>query len=352
MKKDPKNLSIEVKLEDEDKRLDRWLKSKLGQIPQSHIEFLCRKGNLLVNNQKAKPSFRVMSGDIIEVPMDLPARIGTPEVFKAKALTKAEENMIRDTLIYEDEYLLAINKPTGIATQGGTGQKIHIDRLVSFFSTKNLEKPRLVHRLDQETSGVLILAKSSKLAAELTNYFRDRKVKKIYWALAAGIPNHNEGLIEFPLMKLKSNLGGDGLERVQCVTGHGVKFRSDAKKAISKYVIIEALGARACWLALSPITGRKHQLRVHLSQINCPIIGDMKYGKKSQENKGDGWGSLLGEQIENKLHLHSRSITFAHPITKKEIFIEADMPRHMEKSWKVLGLDITHIPVDPFSQND
>ena len=352
MKKSTENFPMIVTFEDEDKRLDRWLKAKLGPIPQSRIELLCRKGVLLVNGEKVKTSFRVMSGDTIEVPIGLSSSNEKTESYKFEALSKAEENIIRDTLIYEDEYLLAINKPSGIATQGGTGQKVHIDKLVSFFSSDYHTKPKLVHRLDRETSGVLVLAKSSKLAAELANCFRDRSVKKIYWALAAGIPNDKEGSIEFPLVKIKNNLKTDDFERVQCVTDDRVHSIDNAKKAKSNYVIIEALGTRACWLGLSPITGRTHQLRAHLAQINCPIIGDMKYGKNSQVNKGDGWGSLLGEQIENKLHLHSRSIMFTHPITKKQIFIEADMPSHMMTSWKVLGLDAKYAVADPFLKND
>ena len=341
-------IHLEVDSENDDRRFDRWIKANLESIPQSRIEFLCRKGRLKVNNQKVKASRRIYTGDIISFSKSLIEKTSKDISARSDDLTENEIEMIRNSIIFEDDYLLAINKPSGVASQGGTGQSIHVDRLMSYFSSKINGKPKLVHRLDKETSGVLVLAKTSKLATILTNYFKEGNVKKLYWALVAGKPPANTGTIDFPLIKLKSKFGGKSFERIKCVTKSDGELIKNAKNAQSQYYLIESLAKRISWLVLSPITGRTHQLRVHLSEINCPVIGDKKYGKITQENKGDGWGALLGDQIENKLHLHARSIMFKHPINNEEIIIEANLPDHMEKSWKILGLDRNCAPTNPF----
>ena len=343
-----KSLHLEVDSDNGDRRLDRWLKVNLGSIPQSRIEFLCRKGKLKVNNKKVKASCRVYEGDIISLYENLTKKTKKKVHVSSADLTGTEIEIIKNSIIFEDKYLLAINKPSGVASQGGTGQAIHIDRLMSYFSSEENGKPKLVHRLDIETSGVLVLAKTTNFATILANYFKEGSVKKLYWALVAGQPPKEVGTIDFPLIKLKSKFGNKNFEQIKCLTKSDDKLIKNARYALSKYYVVESLSKQISWLALSPITGRTHQLRVHLSEINCPVVGDKKYGKIVTENKGDGWETLLGEQIENKLHLHARSIMFKHPIDNKEILIQANLPDHMSRSWKILGLDLSLAPTNPF----
>ena len=328
---------LEVGGHNDEKRLDRWLKISFGRVTQSRIEVMCRKGKIRVNGLQVRPSHRVVRGDKVYIIGGLEERREN-KVKTVEDLTTSEKELIKDSVIYEDKHLIAINKPSGIATQGGTGQTIHIDSLIQYFSSSFLGRPKLVHRLDKETSGILLLAKSSKLASLLASSFRNREMKKVYWALVAGRPPKDRGSIDFPLIRLSRGKMGKDFEKVQCISVGSTKLPPNAKAALSEYSVIEHLANRLCWLAISPITGRTHQLRAHLAHINCPIIGDTKYGKNSQDNKGDGWGVKLGDNIENKLHLHARSLSFNHPITKKQMFIEAKLPKHMQKTWEILGL--------------
>lgn len=345
-------LYLKVDAEHDDKRLDRWLRIKLGKKPQSWIETLCRTRRLNVNGIKVKASARVFSGDIVSVPSNSILKNEKTEGHRPRQLTVTDVEMIKSLLIYEDEYLIVLNKPSGLATQGGTHQKNHIDRLITHFATNLSGKPRLVHRLDKDTSGVLVLAKNSKMAALLSKSFRDRHVRKVYWALVAGKPPLEKGFIDFPLVKLNNTIKGLNLEKVKCLREQNKEVVKNAKEALTNYIVIESIEKRLCWLALSPITGRTHQLRAHLSEINCPIIGDSKYGRLSQknkENKENWWGNLFAEQVINRLHLHARSIEFMHPATNQRLLIEAKLPTHMENSWAALGLNSHTASVDPFS---
>ena len=335
----------EVIAEDADQRLDRWLKRLFPSLNQIKIEKLCRKGEIRINGGRVKPSRRLVYGENVRIP---PFSNVKPSLKKTeRTFSKLDVAMINEAVIYRDKNILVLNKPAGLAVQGGSGQKDrHIDSLIEVLRENGMDKPRLVHRLDKDTSGILLLARDRKTAELLTKSFRSKSVRKIYWALVAGIPPSNVGTVRYSLVKQK--LSG-GNEKMISVPPNEENDYPDAKRAVTDYVVIEKVSLRATWLGLSPITGRTHQLRSHMSAIGCPIIGDTKYGTRGQVNEGEGWGAQIGGIISRKLHLHARSITFEHPFTKKVIFVEADLPNHMSKAWDTFNWNLKWAPKDPFA---
>ena len=333
-----------VLTEDQDQRLDRWLKRNFPSLNQIKIEKLCRKGEIRINSCRVKPSKRLVVGEVVRIPPLGVIRVNSkPET---KKFSEADIRMIKDSVVYSDTHILAINKPPGLAVQGGSGQRYrHIDSLIEVLAEAQFEKPRLVHRLDKDTSGILLLAKDRKTAELLTKSFRSKSVRKIYWALVAGVPETNVGTIRLSLIKQRLSSGN---EKMLCIPKIEEINYPDAKRSVTDYVVIEKISQRTTWLGLSPITGRTHQLRCHLSAIGCPIIGDTKYGSKEQTNNGDGWGAQIGGVISRKLHLHARSVTFEHPITHEPLFIEADLPNHMATAWKTFNWNLKWAPKDPF----
>jgi len=323
-------------------RLDRWFRKHFPHISQIKIEKLCRKGEIRVDGGRVKPATRLAAGQDVRVPpLPEPEENATP---REVILSDEDIKIIQDAVLFKDEHLIVLNKPAGVATQGGTGQTRHIDMLSVALKFGMDEKPRLVHRLDLDTSGVLLLARTGRAAALLTKAFQSRDTRKIYWALVAGCPEEAAGTIRFGLVKQ----GGMGAERMVCIHPNDIDKTPDAKRATTDYATIEKVGTRTAWLGLSPITGRTHQLRAHLAEIGCPIVGDGKYGGRGQENMGDGWGSMLGGDISRKMHLHARSIAFTHPFTGKEMFFEAPLPDHMQRSFDYFGWNLKWAPKDPF----
>jgi len=335
----------EVVPDDADQRLDRWLKRLFPSLNQIKIEKLCRKGEIRINGGRVKPSRRLASGEIVRIP---PLYHATPALKKIEnTFLKLDVAMIKKSVIYKDNHILVLNKPAGLAVQGGSGQKDrHIDSLIEVLREGDMDKPRLVHRLDKDTSGILLLARDRKTAELLTKSFRSKSVRKIYWALVAGLPPENVGTVRYSLVKQKLSSGN---EKMISVPPNEEKAYPDAKRSVTDYVVIEKVSHRATWLGLSPITGRTHQLRSHMAAIGCPIIGDTKYGTRGQVNEGDGWGAQIGGIISRKLHLHARSITFEHPFNKKIIFVEADLPTHMIKAWDTFNWNLKWAPKDPFA---
>ena len=330
--------------EDQDQRLDRWLKRHFPSLNQIKIEKLCRRGEIRINSGRVRPSKRLILGDVVRIPPLFDFKKVTGK--KPKVFPDSDVAMIKAAVIYEDPYIIVINKPSGLAVQGGSGQRErHIDSLIEVFREENVEKPKLVHRLDKDTSGILILARSRKIAEVLTKSFRLKTVRKIYWALVAGAPEKDIGTIRFSLNKMKLSPGFEKM--VSILPSEDVNYPL-SKRAVTDYVVIEKLSQRAAWLGLSPITGRTHQLRSHMAAIGCPIIGDTKYGSRKQTNIGEGWGAQIGGIISRKLHLHARSVSFEHPVTKKKIFFEADLPRHMAEAWDIFNWNLKWAPKDPF----
>ncbi len=340
--------TITVAAGEGDQRLDRWLRRRFPQVTQGNIEKMCRKGDLRVDGGRVKANTRVQEGQSVRIP-PLPDARG-PAAPRRDKVTEADAQMIRSCVIYRDDHLLALNKPPGLASQGGSGQTRHVDGLGDALRFDADEQPRLIHRLDKDTSGILIMARNRLTSAQLSEAFRNRETRKIYWALVAGVPHPRMGTVRFGLVKAGG--GGDGGEKMRAVHPSDVGDVQGAKHATTDYAVLDALGSRAAWLALVPVTGRTHQLRAHMAEMGHPIAGDGKYGGSAQENMGDGWGAGLGGEISRKLHLHARSLALTHPITGARLHLTAPLPEHMARTWSMLGWDAVDVPADPFQEDD
>jgi 23S rRNA pseudouridine955/2504/2580 synthase len=339
--------TLTVAMGDGDQRLDRWFRRQFPHIPQGRIEKMCRKGEIRIDGARAKPASRVETGQTIRIP-PLPDEAAPDYVVAPPRISDADTAMMRQAVIWRDDHIIALNKPAGLPTQGGSGHSRHIDGLAEALCFELSEKPRLVHRLDKDTSGVLLLARTRAAADALTKAFRARDTRKIYWAVCAGVPSPRMGMIRYGLVKAPGHgKGGEG-EKMQIVDPRDVDATEGAKHAHTDYAVLSALGSRTAWLALVPITGRTHQLRAHMAAIGHPVVGDGKYGGSSQENLGDGWGAQLGGDISRKLHLHARSITMTHPVTGKRLTFTAPLPDHMQRTWDHLEWRASDVPADPF----
>ncbi|MCQ0970926.1 RluA family pseudouridine synthase [Paracoccus sp. TK19116] len=330
-----------------DQRLDRWLKKKFPQLTQGAVEKMCRKGELRVDGGRVKGNTRIEAGQEVRVP-PLPD-VEAPAPKAKPAVSQSDEAMIQAAVLWKDQHIIALNKPAGLPSQGGSGQgDRHVDGLTPALMFGYKERPKLVHRLDKDTSGVLLLARTDRVARGLSEAFRHRTTRKIYWAAVAGVPQPRMGTIRFGLVKAGGHgRGGEG-ERMRAIHPKDIDTTEGAKRATTDYAVLDALATRASWCALVPITGRTHQLRAHMAEIGHPIVGDGKYGGSGQENLGDGWGAQLGGEISRKLHLHARSLSFDHPVTGERITITAPLPEHMARSWKMLGWAEADVPADPF----
>ena len=255
--------------------------------------------------------------------------------------------MMRAAVLWRDEHLIALNKPPGLPSQGGSGQTRHVDGLASALADGG-EKPRLVHRLDRDTSGVLLLARSRAAAKALADAFRHRETRKIYWAVVAGVPSPAMGTVRYGLVKAPGHGAKGENERMRTVHPGEIDGTPGAQRAMTDYAVLERLAKRAAWVALVPVTGRTHQLRAHMAAIGHPVAGDGKYGGSAQENAGEGWGAGLGGAISRKLHLHARSIALTHPFTGARLHVTAPLPEHMARTWETVGWDPREAPADPF----
>jgi len=337
---------IPVEEGDGDQRLDRWLRRLFPHVSQGRIEKMCRKGELRVDGGRVKPATRLQVGQQVRIP-PLPDADHRPAPERTR-VTDADAKMIRDCVIYRDDHIIALNKPPGLAVQGGSGTTKHVDGLSEALRFGYDEKPRLVHRLDKDTSGVLVLARTREAAAGMTAAFRHRETRKIYWALVAGVPTPYLGEIKAGLVKAPGHgKGGEG-EKMIAVHPRDIDSTPGAKRAHTLYATLYRVAGRAAWVALEPLTGRTHQLRAHMAEMGHPIVGDGKYGGSGQENMGEGWGAQIGGIISKKLHLHARSLTFEHPVTKKPVTLVAELPEHMKQSWDTFGWDESLAEDDPF----
>ena len=331
-----------------DQRLDRWLRRRFPQLAQGRIEKMCRKGELRIDGGRAKPASRVEEGQVVRVPPLPDGSISAPR--EAPTISGSDARMMRDAVLYDDAHLVAINKPPGLPTQGGTGQSRHVDGLAAALTANGGEAPRLVHRLDKDTSGVLLLARSRAMAKALADVFRRRETRKIYWAACAGVPSPRMGTVRYGLVKAPGHGRSGENEKMRIVHPGEVDATPGAQRATTDYAVLDALGTRAAWIALVPVTGRTHQLRAHMAALGHPIAGDGKYGGSGQENLGDGWGAGLGGAVSRKLHLHARSLAFDHPATGARLTITAPLPEHMARTWDLTGWDAEAAPFDPFEE--
>jgi 23S rRNA pseudouridine955/2504/2580 synthase len=305
-------------------RVDRFLEARFPNLSYSHIQRIIRKGELRVDSKRAKPSDRLEAAQAVRIP---PLRLNH-EAPRA-ALSAADENtrtFLRSITLYEDADVLVLNKPMGLAVQGGSGTTRHIDGMLDVLRERGRDgqRPRLVHRLDKDTAGCLLVAKTRFAAAALAKTFRSRAARKTYWAMVAGVPKPRQGRISTFLAKDERED-----ESIMRVARHG---EEGASHAVTYYAVIETAAQALAWVSLKPVTGRTHQLRAHMAHIRHPIVGDPKYFSK------ENWELPGG--IQNKLHLLARRIVVPHP-RGGVIDITAPLPPHMQQSWNLLGLDAT-----------
>ncbi|MHA1108797.1 MAG: RluA family pseudouridine synthase [Alphaproteobacteria bacterium] len=321
--------TIAVAEEDAEIRLDRWFRRYFPTLPHGRLEKLLRTGQVRVDGRRAKGATRLVTGQKVRVPPLGEAAETKPRREPIRS-NERDFKQIRAMVIYRDDDVIAINKPPGLAVQGGSGVKRHVDAMLDGLRFDANDRPRLVHRLDKDTSGVLLLGRSASATARLAEAFRSRDAEKTYWALVAGVPKPRRGRISLDLDKR----GGPGAERmVPADDGAG-------KQAVTYYTVLEAAGRSVSWLALRPLTGRTHQIRVHCAEIGTPVLGDGKYGGAEAFPAG-------APDIRN-LHLHARAIALPHP-RKGRIEIVADLAPAMLKTWRLLGFDPQRSD-DPFTE--
>jgi 23S rRNA pseudouridine955/2504/2580 synthase len=314
--------------DDDGIRLDRWFKRHTPDISFNIVSRWARTGALRVDGKKATPGDRIEAGQTIQFPPAdaTPARSGPPER-KREVLTPEEEELVREMVIYEDPSAFVLNKPPGLATQGGTKTHHHLDRLLDGLASDDAGRPKLVHRLDKDTSGALLVAKTARSAGHFAKSFSGRTARKVYWALIVGVPSLDEGLVDAPLAKQP----GTGGEKMHVDEENGLPART-------RWRVIDRAGNRAAWVELQPLTGRTHQLRAHMSAIGHPIVGDAKYG---------GPDAFLTGGISRKLHLHARRIRIDG--LDGVIDVTAELPAHMSESLATLGFELMHgenMPLD------
>ncbi|MBA4491246.1 RluA family pseudouridine synthase [Paracoccus sp. S1E-3] len=341
--------TIRVTGDEGDQRLDRWLKKRFPQLTQGAVEKMCRTGQIRVDGGRVKANSRIEAGQEVRVPPLPDAAPPPPE--QGPRISDTDAEMIQKAVLFKDQHIIVLNKPPGLPSQGGSGQgNRHVDGLAEALKFGYKERPKLVHRLDKDTSGVLVLARTDRVARALSEAFRDRSTRKIYWAAVAGVPSPRMGTVRYGLVKAPGHgKSGEG-EKMIAVHPRDIDTTEGAKRATTDYAVLDNLAQRASWCALVPITGRTHQLRAHMAELGHPIVGDGKYGGSGQENLGDGWGAQLGGEISRKLHLHARSLSFTHPITKQKMTFTAPLPDHMKRTWKTLGWQENDVPADPFEE--
>lgn len=304
--------------DDDGIRLDRWFKRHMPDVSFNIVSRWARTGQLRLNGKRAAPGDRVEAGQEVRVPPleAAPARSARPQR-KRVELTDDEEQFVRDMVIYDDSEAFVLNKPPGLATQGGTKTNQHLDRLLDGLADER-GRPKLVHRLDKDTSGALLVARTARSAGHFAKAFSGRTAKKIYWALVVGVPDIEEGTIDAPLAKQP----GTGGEKMHIDEEHGLPAKT-------RWRVIDNAGNRAAWVELQPLTGRTHQLRAHMAAIGHPIVGDAKYG---------GPDAFLTGGISRKLHLHARRLRIDAPQGGK-IDVTAPLPTHLAESLGTLGFN-------------
>ena len=331
---------ITIGSDEAEQRIDRWLRKRFDGLAQGQVEKLCRKGEVRVDGGRVKASTRVGPGQIVRVPPHIEKlqqqAADRPATGKKPSETTVSEDLIfelTNAVIYRDDHLLVINKPPGLPVQGGSKLTEHLVNALEYLKFERADAPRLIHRLDRDTSGLLVLARTGVAATTLGGLFRTRAVEKIYFAAVAGRPHPSAGTIHFGLVKQ----GSHGNEKMVAIHPNEVKGTEGAKPAITDFHVVEQAASRMAWVALRPHTGRTHQLRVHMAEIGCPIAGDGKYGGRAQENLGDGWGGGMGGALSRKMHLHAARLRFEHPVTGNMLNLSAPLPEHMARTWEMLG---------------
>jgi 23S rRNA pseudouridine955/2504/2580 synthase len=324
--------TILVRRDEAGLRLDRWFRLHFPAVGYSYLQKLLRSGQVRVDSRRAQANLRLEAGQQVRVPQVVRGSASSrPSPVPPLGLSKADRDFIERLILFEDQHVLVLDKPFGIAVQGGTGTKRHIDGLLAGMADRFGERPRLVHRLDRDTTGVLLVAKHRQAAAKLGRIFQTRSAAKTYWALVKGVPRPAQGKIEAALVKA-AGPGGDRVRKA------GPGEQEQAMHATTHYSVIDRVAHKAAWVSLKPVTGRQHQLRAHMALIGHAIVGDNKY---------EGDKVLADSGIEPKLHLHARRLIIPHPIAgEAAIDVTAPLPPHMRKSLDLLGLDAKRFEPD------
>ena len=329
----PKGVSLDVRqfrvgADDDGIRLDRWFQRHLPDIGFNSVSRWARTGQLRVDGARAAPGDRLTEGQLIRVPPAEPKAAETAKPRRVRPeLSEDQITFAQNLVIHRDAQAIVINKPPGLATQGGTKTDDHVDGLLDALEFELDQRPKLVHRLDKDTSGALLIARTARSAAYFAKAFSSRTARKVYWAIVMGVPSIEDGMIELPIAKQP----GTGGEKMHVDEAEGLPARS-------RYRVIERAGNRAAWVELQPHTGRTHQLRVHMAAIGHPIVGDGKYGGKE---------AFLSGTISRKMHLHARRIRVDHPDGGR-VDVRAELPEHFATSLVSLGFDINagDLPLD------
>lgn len=328
---------VEITEADAERRLDRWLRERYPQLTQGRIEKLLRKGDIRIDGGRAKSNARLQEYMTVRVP-PLP-KDDAPQTYGKPVVSASDRAFMRSLVLYEDDQVIVLNKPPGIPVQGGTGQHRHIDGLLPALAGEG-DTPRLVHRIDKDTSGLLVLARTGKAARSLTAAFRSKAARKVYWAAIIGVPKPREGTVRAALVKAPGTHG----EKMMCVNERDMADWPDAKRAITDYAVLEQAATRAAWVTLRPVTGRTHQLRAHLSAIGHPIVGDGKYGPTAEDAERRIQGA-----VSRKMHLHARNIRIPHPSGSGAILdLHAPLPEHMAHTWDLFGWDASRTDDEEF----
>jgi 23S rRNA pseudouridine955/2504/2580 synthase len=329
------NVSLrEVTADEAEIRLDRWFRRHFPALTQGVIQRLCRTGQIRVDGHRADAATRLAPGQSVRIP-PLPAAPATAAAAQSEPDSRTRAELER-MVLFRDDQLIVLNKPSGLPTQGGPGITRHLDGMLRALATGPVDRPRLVHRLDRDTSGVIVVARTPGVAARLAAAFRTRAVEKLYWAVVVGRPVPVEGRIALPLTRRDPSQAGARGERI-AVADAGDK---DAAHAITDYRTLDHAGRKLAWLELRPLTGRTHQLRVHCAEIGAPILGDATYGEWRENGN-----SALVEGLSDQLHLHARRLSLPHP-AGGTLTVEADLPPHMAETFRGLGFAAppTHPP--------
>ena len=300
-------------------RVDRFLEARFPGLSFSHIQRIIRKGELRVNGKRAQPKQRLEAGQAVRIP---PLRLDEPKPRPAGGDAKTRD-FLKSITLYEDADVLVLDKPMGLAVQGGSGTTRHLDGMLDALRDAAGQRPRLVHRLDKDTAGCLLVAKTRFAASALAKTFRSRSARKVYWALVAGVPKPRQGRISTFLAKEERE--DDSFMRI---ARHG---EEGASHAVTYYAVVDTAARQLAWLSLKPVTGRTHQLRAHMAHIGHPIVGDPKYFSK------ENWELPGG--MQNRLHLLARRIVVPHP-RGGTVDVTAPLPPHMQQSWNLIGLDL------------
>ncbi len=339
--------TVTIAVDEAGLRLDRWFRRHYPGLAHGRLEKLLRTGQVRVDGRRVKAGLRLVAGQNVRVPPLGEARPPAASTPPPPTIDPDEAEALRRAVHYRDDEVIALDKPPGLAVQGGTKVRKHLDAMLDALRFGAAERPRLVHRLDKDTSGVLLLGRTATATARLAAAFRRKSAQKTYWALVVGVPRPGTGTIDLALAKLPGP-PGDRRERVVPVapvgdgaTAAGVAgiadteaqaadSRTRARRAVTRYAVIESAGSEVAWLALTPVTGRTHQLRVHCAALGTPILGDGKYGGKA--------AFLQGRGLSRKLHLHARRIVVPRP-GGPALDVTAALPGHMRASWDFFGFD-------------